>query len=247
MNCDKCLELMDDLLDGRLSAPEQAAVNEHFTRCAACLRLLSDVQTILQTCEETREHLETPPNPHALWLRISNTIECEQSILVAAEPRVGSVVVAPQAPWFSRRFQLSYQQTLAAAFGIAFITSLLTFVAVQNAARLQENALNSQSIGGALPSFYGKNLSNSKNIELENRLRQQQLAIDYWNRRVEARRAQWSKSMREAFDRNLATINAVVADYQQQLQSDPDDRISEEMLDSAMNDKMQLLREFSEL
>ena len=53
--------------------------------------------------------------------------------------------------------------------------------------------------------------------------------------------------MREAFDRNLNEINQVVLEYDKILQENPQDNISGEMLDSALNDQMALLREFSEL
>jgi hypothetical protein len=53
--------------------------------------------------------------------------------------------------------------------------------------------------------------------------------------------------MRAAFDRNLFEIDQAVNDYTQILQKDPDDQLSEEMLDSALTEKMNLLRQFSEL
>jgi ADP-dependent phosphofructokinase/glucokinase len=71
--------------------------------------------------------------------------------------------------------------------------------------------------------------------------------IDYWNKRVQARRLQWDKHLREAFDRNLQEIDQVVFEYTQILEENPQDEVSSEMLDSALNEKVDLLREFSEL
>jgi hypothetical protein len=53
--------------------------------------------------------------------------------------------------------------------------------------------------------------------------------------------------MQEKFDKNLNIINESVNDYTRILQQDPNDEITGEMLDSAMDEKMQLLREFAEL
>ncbi len=53
--------------------------------------------------------------------------------------------------------------------------------------------------------------------------------------------------MREAFDRNLIEIDQTVYEYDRILQENPQDDLSSEMLDSALNEKMALLREFSEL
>ena len=52
---------------------------------------------------------------------------------------------------------------------------------------------------------------------------------------------------REAFDRNLDEINQVVFEYDKILQENPQDELTGEMLDSALNEKVELLREFSEL
>ncbi|MCA0254249.1 MAG: hypothetical protein LCH20_02050, partial [Proteobacteria bacterium] len=81
----------------------------------------------------------------------------------------------------------------------------------------------------------------------ERKIREQQIAIDYWNKRVEARRLQWDKNLRDAFDRNLREIDQIVSEYTQILEENPQDELSGEMLDSALNEKVDLLREFSDL
>jgi hypothetical protein len=81
----------------------------------------------------------------------------------------------------------------------------------------------------------------------ERRMAEQQAAIEYWDRRVRERRAQWNAIMQQKFDKNLDIINESVSDYTRILQQNPDDEITGEMLDSAMDEKMQLLKEFAEL
>lgn len=245
MNCEKCLALIDDYLDEELNSTDSVVVSKHLEVCSSCAVIHADFTAILNCCAETRDFLETPPNPQALWLRISNLIESEQSALVPAEAKA-VVSLQPKTSLWARSWQLSFQQMFSAVLGITVITSLLTIIGIKNASQFQSNFAAAQN--GLFSPFYpAKNQPETRNIELENRLKQQQLAIEYWNRRVEARKNQWNKHLREAFDRNLAAIDGVVADYQQQLIANPDDKISEEMLDAALNDKMQLLREFSEL
>jgi len=53
--------------------------------------------------------------------------------------------------------------------------------------------------------------------------------------------------MSAAFDRNLLEIDQAVNEYTMILQRDPEDQLSEEMLDTALTEKMNLLRQFSEL
>jgi hypothetical protein len=75
----------------------------------------------------------------------------------------------------------------------------------------------------------------------------QLVAIEYLMERVKERKARWNPRMREAFDRNLGIIDATVSDSLKELNESPHDEISEEALNAALRDKMELLREFSEL
>ncbi|HEX8735888.1 MAG TPA: hypothetical protein VF721_11220, partial [Pyrinomonadaceae bacterium] len=105
---------------------------------------------------------------------------------------------------------------------------------------------------GAPPSVFEKILGQVGVVETpqttrEKRLKEQQIAIEYWNKRVEARRQQWDKNLRAAFERNLNEIDQAVAEYNQILETNPQDEISSEMLDTTLNEKMELLRQFSEL
>ncbi|MBK8146807.1 MAG: hypothetical protein IPK58_00955 [Acidobacteria bacterium] len=79
------------------------------------------------------------------------------------------------------------------------------------------------------------------------KLQERETAIDYWNKRVQARRVQWDAHLRDAFDRNLNEINQAVNEYTLILEENPQDELSGEMLDTTLNEKMELLREFSEL
>jgi hypothetical protein len=82
---------------------------------------------------------------------------------------------------------------------------------------------------------------------LEQRYQQQQQLIAYWNQRVEENKARWSQQMRDAFDKNMSVIDAAVNDSMLELKKNPHDGVSEDVLNSALNDKVELLREFAEL
>ena len=132
MNCEKCLAQLDEYLNGTLNSADCAVVKEHLESCLPCVSLSTDLGAILNCCAETREHLESPPNPQALWLRISNIVEYEQSIMCAAGAKT-NLAVAPKQSLWTRSWQLSMQQMAVAVVGVAMITSLLTIVSVQNA------------------------------------------------------------------------------------------------------------------
>jgi hypothetical protein len=82
---------------------------------------------------------------------------------------------------------------------------------------------------------------------VNDRVWQRTQVINYWNERVELNKARWSSEMRESFDRNMKVIDQTVADTLKELNRNPHDEISEQMLNEALNDKLALLKEFSDL
>ena len=86
-----------------------------------------------------------------------------------------------------------------------------------------------------------------RGFDIDGRKWQQQQAIKYWNARIETNKARWSPQMRDTFDRNLGVIEQAVNDSLKELNTNPHDEVSEEMLNSALNEKIALLKEFSEL
>jgi hypothetical protein len=52
--------------------------------------------------------------------------------------------------------------------------------------------------------------------------------------------------VRDAFDRNITALDRAVDESKQQLMQNPHDEVSEEMLNAALTEKMELLKDFSE-
>ena len=82
---------------------------------------------------------------------------------------------------------------------------------------------------------------------LNDRIWQRQQVINYWNQRIELNKARWNAQMRATFDRNMSVIDQAVSESMNELNRNPHDEISEQMLNEAMNDKLALLKEFSDL
>jgi hypothetical protein len=82
---------------------------------------------------------------------------------------------------------------------------------------------------------------------VRDRFSQQEQAIAYWNQRVELNKERWNAQMRETFDRNLQVIDQAVNNSLNELTRNPHDEVSEEMLNAALNEKLALLKEFSDL
>ncbi len=227
-------------MDNELDETSSMSVQTHISLCAECAKICEDFAVILDSCNGGKPSELLPPNSQALWCRINNIIESEAK----REP------VAPEPPkrWFGRSFTLS--QVGSAVLGIAVISSLLTIVGIKN--YYEPTAEDYTSRSNASQTTFEKVLSkvgltDTPQQARMRRLQEQQAAIDYWNKRVQARREQWDNNMRDAFDRNLREFDQAVEEYTLILQQDPQDDLSGEMLDSALNEKMNLLRAFSEL
>ena len=250
MNCEHCQNLISEFVGSdHTVSPE---ISAHLDVCEPCAGIYRDLNDLTQFCSsEYVEQEAAPPNSQALWCRISNIIESEIETappVVEAEKKKGFWAGVWQKNW-----QLSFSQMAAAIIGVAVVSSLLTIVGIKNSFR-SANDLSAANGANTIaqPSLFETLLSKAGITPGPEELREKtfndkQVVIDYWNARVAARRAQWNAKMRDTFDRNLHEIDQVVVEYSQNLKENPQDSLSEEMLNSALTEKMDLLREFSEL
>jgi len=242
MNCDECQDRISLYLDSELDESSSAAVREHLAVCSDCDKLYEDFALILQTCVRAELDETVPPNSQAMWCRINNILESDPSAPAPAEQ--------PKKGWISRGWSFTFSQVGAAIVGVALISSLLTVVGLRNYFEPagDDDISRSEASQTTFEKVLSKiGLSETPQLARERRIREQQAAVKYWTKRVAARRAQWDAKMREAFDRNLYTINESVYEYNQILQQNPDDDLSGEMLNAVLDEKVNLLRAFSEL
>src|SRR5215831_11201905 len=133
MNCERCQELIGDLLDGSISQQDQVLVDAHLNECFACVEVQQDFESILKFCRTQRGDYEPPANERAIWLRIRNTIEAQQVV----SPAAATATAKPSMwkDWLNRSWQLSFPQLAAAVTAIVVVVSLATAVGVR---RIQE-------------------------------------------------------------------------------------------------------------
>lgn len=244
MNCEECQESISAFLDCDLDDAASGSIREHLAVCSGCAKVCEDFAAIVDSCRVDNPAEIVPPNAQALWCRINNIIESE------IKPPAPPPVEQKQTGLIGRRWNFTLSQSIAAIAAVAVISSLLTIVGIRN--YFEPNGADFTSRSTASQTTFEKFLSKVGLTETpqqarERRYREQEAVIDYWNKRVQARRAQWDSKIRDAFDRNLNEIDQTVSEYNMILQKDPQDDLSGEMLDSALTDKMNLLREFAEL
>src|SRR5689334_8407963 len=231
MNCEICQELIHDLVDGSISQRDEFTLNTHLKECLDCESVRQDLASIVGFCRTQRGQYEAPPNEQALWLRIRNVIEAElPNTVVNAESKRSFFERL-----MGRTWELSLPQLVAATAAIVLVVSLVTVVGLRRFGSYGSPAVNTQQVEAA-------NVSN-----INDRIWQRRQVIDYWNQRVELNKARWSPEMRATFDRNLKTIDDAIASSLDDLSRNPHDEISEQMLNESLNDKLTLLRDFSDL
>jgi hypothetical protein len=228
MNCETCQELIHDLVDGSITQRDEFTLNTHLKECLDCESVRQDLASIVGFCRTQRGQYEAPPNERALWLRIRNVIEAElpSQVVVNAEPRSSFLGRLLGHSW-----ELSLPQLAGATAAIVLVVSLVTVVGLRR---------------------FGSNgaISTPPQVEASNvrdRIWQRQQVIDYWNQRVELNKARWSPEMRATFDRNLKFIDEAISSSLDDLSKNPHDEVSEQMLNESLNDKLSLLKDFSDL
>lgn len=230
MNCEQCQELIHDLVDGSLSQRDEFSLNTHLKECLDCESVRQDLSSILTFCQTHRGEYEAPPNEQALWLRIRNVIEAENGgrVVTQTDSRQPSFL----GRLMGHSWELSLPQLAALTVAIVLLVSLTTVVGL----RRWESGSSAQV---AAPQAEASNLND--------RVWQRNQVINYWNQRVEMNKARWSPEMRETFDRNMRVIDEAVSNSLNELNRNPHDEVSEQMLNESLNDKLALLKEFSDL
>ena len=229
MNCEKCQNLVSEFIDGSLNRNDYRRLQDHFEECLECAEVRNDLSAIIGFCREHRGEYDAPANERALWVRISNSIESE--LKTSSPARSYAARGRSWASFLNRSWELSFPQLAASVIGVVIIVALVTVVGLR---RIQ----NYQSVSPAIA---------SSGLSVTDRYRRQQQMIEYWNQRVELNKARWNQQMRDTFDRNMSVIDAALNDSMGELNRNPHDEISEETLNAALNDKVELLKEFADL
>lgn len=240
MNCDDCKALITALMDDDLDEARAESIRMHLATCAPCAVVCEEVASIVDGVSAECDGLLEEHHSKQMWCRINNVIESEQA--AHSQP-------VPEPEKKKGIWHLSFWQLASGLACIAVVSSLLTVVAIRNyyEPSATEPLAKSTSRGFMDRMMMTVGLADSPQQQLDKRVRDREAAIDYWNARVQQRRQQWDQSTRAAFDRNLREIDDSLNEYRLILQRDPDDDLSVEMLDSVLNEKMDLLRDFSDL
>src|SRR5919107_332171 len=232
MNCEKCQELLSEFLDGTLGHAEHTAVGAHLAACALCAAAREDFHAIIAVAREARGQLFAPADERALWLRVRGEVEAESRPAKAAASAAG---VGFWSRLFGQRFELSLPQLAAGAAALVVAAASVTALGVRYASAPARDGRAASVRRVVSDDTYPRTYLDSHEPSLR-----------YWEQRVAARKASWNPRMRASFDRSVYVLDQSVKDSLDDLQKNPHDEVAEEMLNAALHDKVELMREFGE-
>ena len=242
MDCSKCSDLLSDFLDGSLEGADRELLGTHLEECLECGYVRQEFDQILVAANDYNAHLAAPPDSRQMWLRIRNVVEAERGF--DQNFATANRATQPQGEGFfhrlfGKRWNLTTPQLTGAFASIALVAVISGALGVRSLG--DRNGAPNQNPNVAGNAAYQAVAFNPSSL-----VERQQPNMDYWRQRVEQRRAGWSTRDREVFDRNFNLIEQTVSESLDELKRNPKDEVAAEMLNAALQEKMDLLRDFSE-
>ena len=223
MECRTVRASLSDYVDGRdnwLADTEVSMIEDHLASCPGCRNLQLELTEIRTAARELP--LRTPPR--ALWTRIVNEIELEQTLAKPAAE--GSVVAALWGRLASFRLTFSLPQVA----GIAALALIVTTVVVINN-RGKSDEMDFTRLQGALIRE-----EISKKAEIDRKMA-----------RIEERKASWDPAFRADFERQLTRIEESIKECRRNLEVSPNDLNQVQRMLDLYEEKRQLLEDVERL
>src|ERR1044071_6322040 len=220
MICKQCQEHISDYIDGLLELGEQVKIERHLADCEPCRAVRDDLLQIVHFSHQLPEHAPSG----ALWARIQSDIAEEQPAGFLS--RAG----AWWAQLKTRNFNLSIPQMVASAAALAIIISVGVLITGRNVAQ-------EQSTVAGIAEVNAHNLQRLSNPDIQ----QLEQDVSRLSETIEQRKSAWNPELRAAFDRNMYYVNQSLAECRHQLNDNPSDDGSQELMLNAYREKVGLL------
>ncbi|HYP28689.1 MAG TPA: anti-sigma factor [Blastocatellia bacterium] len=224
MLCNDCQDNLSDYIDGALELGEQVRVERHLADCEPCRIVRDDLLQIVHFGR--RLPLQTPSS--AVWTKIQARISEEQP----------SGFWKRGASWWARIQQrhvnLNIPQLAASAAALMILVSAAMVGSRQNVINPSDVVTNQMIAPQART-----NLLSSPDLQ------EMEQTIDGLKRQIESRKASWTPELRVAFERNMVHVDQSLLECRQELNHNPSDQFSQDLMLNAYREKMRVLDGFS--
>ena len=221
MVCKQCQELLSEYIDGALELGEQVNVERHLADCEHCRAVRDDLLQIVHFSQ--RLPLQSPSA--VLWSRI-------QSGLEELKPGLWSRRLRWWTGIRTFNFNLTLPQTIAAAAALVIVISIGAIVS-----RRDNRPAEPSTTASLITPADITPLSKADLQQLENQ-------IGVMSQTVEQRKSMWDPELRSAFERNLLYVDQSLIECRHQLNDNPADDVSQELMLNAYREKVRLLASF---
>ncbi len=224
MTCERYREAIDGLVDGTLSAADQAELQRHLDACPSCRVLAADLARIRHAAAALPK--ETPPD--RVWARIAAALEERQTM---------------RQQWFvrSRVWALSAAAVVLLAAGV----SLLVWRGMPRADVRAPGAADATAAPSPTAAAHGSGGELVQSVESELRQAEQhyEKAIAGLEQIAKAGQGALDPQVAATLQKNLGVIDQAIRESQVALQSQPTSELAQESLFEAFRRKVALLQD----
>lgn len=221
MVCKKCQELLSEYIDGALELGEQVGIERHLADCEPCRVVRDDLLQIVHFSQQLP--LQSPAT--ALWPRIRSGVE-------ELQPRFWSRPFRWWAGIRTLNFNLSIPQMAAGAAALVIVVTSVLMLSQR------DNRVNESTSAAAIvaaPEVTPLSKTDLQQIEKQ---------ISALSETVDQRKNSWDPELRSAYERNLYYVDQSLIECRHQLNDNPADNVSQELMLNAYREKVRLLEGF---
>lgn len=263
MTHEQAIERLDDFASGELPDIERRLMERHLEECGECRAEAEAIRALLAEVSTLPTAIAPPTD---LWAGIAGRLEPRAAELPQRE-ETKVIPFAPRTkPWTPPRWALQAAAAVVLVAGSSLITRQVMRehpagpVATLPAAQATSPGRTAPADPGALATSPGAarvanpaaapqagNAQLTALAAFRPAEREYQRAVDDLARVLETRRASLAPETVATLERNLAIIDAAIAESRAALEHDPNSRELTQMLSSTYDAKVQLLRQAVEL
>jgi anti-sigma factor RsiW len=262
MTHEQAIERLDDYASGELPDIERRLMERHLEECGDCRAEAEAIRALLAEVAALPAGIAPPVD---LWQGIAGRLEPRES---AAAVHAEETKVIPFAPrrkkWQPPRWALQAAAAVVQVVGSSVVTRTVMRqqatgpIATLPATGVTAPVRETQADGGTLPATagtpgatpaaeQGAGGQGTALAAFRPAEREYQQAVDDLARVLETRRASLAPETVATLERNLAIIDAAIAESRAALENDPNSRELTRMLSSTYDAKVQLLRQAVQL